>query len=125
MRSLGIDFGEKRIGLALSDEPGTLAFPYDTVHDISAIRKVVAAKGVGQIIVGLPHSLAGRKTAETRAVEGFVAELRKAVQLPVELEDEMFTTKIARRASPRGKADASAAALILQSYLDKQAKQVK
>jgi len=71
-------------------------------------------------VVGLPISFGGAKSRQAEEVEAFVGELKKTVQLPISLEDERFTSKIAERHTPKEKADASAAALILQSYLDKQ-----
>ena len=99
MRYLGIDYGQKRIGLALSDPEGRMAFPRATVQTLGE----VAAK----------------------AVLRFVADLREKVQLPIALENELLTSALARRHTRREKADASAAALILQSYLDRKNAKIK
>ena len=121
MRYLGIDYGLKRIGLALSDPEGRMAFPFKTVARLDDIAAVVKNERVGCIIMGLPPP--GRSRAWQRqnaAVKRCAGDLAKTVQLPIEFEDEAFTTKIAERHTAKDKADASAAAIILQSYLDRQ-----
>lgn len=125
MRYLGIDYGEKRIGLALSDPEGRIAFPHATVGRLEDICAVIPQQEVGAIIIGLPLALDGADTDETRMVRAFAARLAELLPLPVVFENEMFTTKIAEAHSATEHADAAAAALILQSYLDKQIKQVK
>lgn len=120
MRYLGIDYGEKRIGLALSDEGGRLAFPHGVASRFEEVVEAIRREGVGVVVIGLPFTLSGEALAEAEAVRSFAARLGKAVQLPIAFEDERFTSKIAERHTPKEKADASAAALILQSYLDTQ-----
>ena len=120
MRYLGIDYGKKRIGLALTDPEGRLAFPYGTVASIEEVSAVIRKENAGKVIVGVPMPLRGRESKQVRAVRAFAARLKKAVGLPIEFENEMFTTKIAELYTKKEKADASAAALILQSYLDRQ-----
>ncbi|MDP3727041.1 MAG: Holliday junction resolvase RuvX [bacterium] len=120
MRYLGIDYGEKRIGLALSDAEGRIAFPYKTVGQPDDIFEVIAAEGVDAVVIGLPVSLDGTDSEETRAVRAFAAMLSGSLQLPVAFENEAFTTKIAEAHSFREHTDAAAAAIILQSYLDRQ-----
>ena len=119
MRYLGIDFGRKRIGLALSDAEGRIAFPHKTVGRADDVFKVIEAEGVDAVVIGLPVSLDGTDSEETRAVRAFAAMLSGSLQLPMAFESEVFTTKIAEAHSSREHADASAAALILQSYLDR------
>lgn len=118
MRYLGVDYGGKRIGLALSDAEGRIAFPHATVNNLDGVLTVIRTLGVGAVVIGLPLTLARKDSAETRAVWAFADALRERVQLPVLLEDETFTTKIAEAHGMKGRADASAAALILQAYLD-------
>ena len=120
MRYLGIDYGEKRIGLALSDEEGRIAFPHGTASRFEEVVEAVYRERVGAVVIGLPLTLSGEASEETASARSFAARLGKAVQLPIAFEDERFTSKIAERHTPKEKADASAAALILQSYLDKQ-----
>jgi putative Holliday junction resolvase len=120
MRYLGIDYGEKRIGLALSDPEGCLAFPHDTVGNIGDVVAAAKREGVGKIVVGLPISFGGGESHQAEQIRQFAAELESRVELPIVFENEVFTSKIAEKMSPSEKADASAAALILQSYLDRQ-----
>ena len=122
MRYLGVDYGERRIGLALSDPEGRLAFPHSSVPDLEGVRSVITRQGVGAVVIGVPVPLGGGESAQGRAVRAFADRLRRAVQLPVALENEVFTTKIAEARSAPERADAAAAALILQSYLDRLAK---
>lgn len=119
MRYLGIDYGTKRIGLAVSDPDGQLAFPYTTVGRLEDVTAIVSQQHIGAIVVGLPQSLGGTDTSTTRIVRTFAAQLAESVQLPIVFENEVFTTKVAEAHSPPKATDAAAAALILQSYLDK------
>lgn len=124
MRYLGIDYGLARVGMALSDEGGSIAFPYDvlSVKNIwstaKEILRVVKEKDVGMIVVGMPRSMGGKETEQTRITKEFVDFLADYVSVPVETCDEVLTTKIARTHSTPEMLDASAAALILQGYLD-------
>ncbi|MEI7719670.1 MAG: Holliday junction resolvase RuvX [bacterium] len=136
MKSLGIDFGTKRIGVAVSDETGTLAFPHSTVKAgpsaLEEIVDIVKKEGVGQVVVGESHNFQG----EANTVMEKVAEFKKSLEnlpelagVPVVYEKEFLTSMAAaRQFAPDGsrkenpshvKLDASAAALILQSYLDR------
>lgn len=119
MRYLGIDYGAKRIGLALSDPEGRIAFPHSTVRTLEEVLAVAQHEGVGAVVVGFPVPFHGRSSSQTRTVRAFAARLKSGLQLPIAFENEVFTTKLAERFSSREKADASAAALILQSYLDR------
>lgn len=129
MRYLGIDHGSKRIGLALSDEEGKIAFPHKIIENtadpfqaIQRIKEIAEKNGVGKIIIGLPISFQGTKTTQTDAVERFAKVLQGAVQLPVELQNEVLSSRMAERQGvPRKDIDSSAAAIILQSYLDSSA----
>lgn len=126
MRYLGIDYGEKRIGLALSDEDGRIAFPHKVIEGgnpflvIKKIKETIQENNVKKIILGIPISFEGGKTAQAKMIEQFAMILSGAVQLPVEFENEVLSSKMSERAGiPREHLDASAAAIILQSYLDK------
>jgi putative Holliday junction resolvase len=132
MRSLGLDIGDKRIGVALSDPDGILASPLtiinrrDESRDIEAIIDIISQQGVGRVIVGLPYSLDGSLGEQAEKVKAFTQKLASRLQVPLEYRDERLTTVMAgrlRRAvkgKKREKAgdDAQAAALILQGYLD-------
>lgn len=122
MRYLGIDYGEKRIGLALSDESGKIAMPYGVANSFNKILSLLKKEKVGKIVIGLPVSFSGRESAQALETKKFAEALKKKVKLPIELENEVLSTKIASRFSSNGQIDASSAAIILQSYLDKQNK---
>ncbi len=124
MRYLGIDYGGKRIGVALTDEGGRMAFPYGIIsNDLKTwvrIRELCEKEAVGKIILGLPLDLQGRETAMTREVRVFGAKLREETGLEIILQNEMLSTKEAEHFQGHHKQiDASAAALILDSYLKK------
>ncbi|MFH0768405.1 MAG: Holliday junction resolvase RuvX [Chloroflexota bacterium] len=133
MRKLGLDIGDKRIGVALSDPGGILASPFtiidckDEKQDIETIINIVNQHEVEQIIVGLPRSLDGSIGRQAQKVEAFVQKLRSQTEIPLEFRDERLTTVSARRlmreastkkSKRKVRDDAVAAALILQGYLD-------
>ena len=140
-RCLGVDLGDRRIGLAVSDPSGVLASPHSTLEradarddDHHAIVAAATEVGAGRIVVGLPRSLSGDLGPAARSVLDEVAaitELARASGIEVDTYDERFSTMIAQRnlrdATPRRskrqraqreRIDASAAAVILQSWLD-------
>lgn len=131
-RVLAVDFGHKRIGLALSDPGRTLAFPRETLErganaDLFArLQTLVAAQQVGQLVVGLPVGLEGQETETTAAARSFGKKLAKALGLPLAFVDERLSSAEAETrlrdagldGRQRKKAlDAQAAALILETYL--------
>jgi putative Holliday junction resolvase len=133
MRRLGLDIGDKRIGVALSDPEGILASPFtiidrkDESRDIAAITDIINHQQVGQVVVGLPRSLDGSLGRQAEKVKEFAQKLSEHIKIPVEYRDERLTTVMAERLKrvsggkkSRGKVryDAQAAALILQGYLD-------
>lgn len=139
MRVLGIDYGQRRIGLALSDPSGLLARPWKTIardgnlrQVASALAKEIAALqrddvGLAAVVMGLPRHLSGDPHEQTRAVETLVDHLRRAVTLPVILQDERLTSDEADRLlasrerdwrKRKPLLDAMSAAVILQDYLD-------
>jgi putative pre-16S rRNA nuclease len=137
-RVLGIDAGERRIGLALSDESRTLASPSRVLERnrrlglapvLDALLELTRREGVTQIIVGLPLNADGSHGPQAKRAEEFARLTHKVVRLPVELWDERLSTREAediarqqgrnvRRLRQRGQIDAIAAAVILQDYLD-------
>ena len=124
MRYLGIDWGQKNIGLALSDEKGKLALPYEVWEFINwddfgeKIKDLIKQENIAEIVMGLPLSLNQTETQQTQEVKKASRNIEKTTGLEVIFEDEVFTSKIAEVHSSK-KVDASAAALILQSFLDK------
>jgi putative Holliday junction resolvase len=140
VRTLGLDLGARRIGVAVSDPSGTLARPLDvlTVSGADALPAVIALverlaaedDGLGGIVVGLPRRLDGSPNDQTPAVLAFVERLRARVALPVSLQDERLTSveaesRLALRdrdwRSRKKKIDAVAASIVLQDYLDEHA----
>lgn len=124
MKYLGIDYGKARIGLSISDDEGKIAFPRqnleisDPAAALQAILELTAAEAVGEIIIGLPAKIAGIDSTIRDEVLEFADRLREESGLPVSFEDESFTTRMAAEHSSRN-LDSSAAALILQSFLDR------
>ena len=125
-RVLGIDFGTKKIGIALSDESKKIAFP-KTVHPNSwdyfsaYLRELIVKEDVDEIVVGLPTMLDGSDSALTPEAKEFAEKIKSLTNMPVYFENEVFTSSAVQSqgAAPHGKSDASAAALILQSFLDR------
>lgn len=134
MRSLGIDFGEKRIGLAISDPDGRLAVPLTTLerrNDRSALRQIAEIalrEGVGRLILGEPVDLFGNRGPVAERVRRFGGRLAELTGLPVEWVDEALTSVEASqrlrqagidvRREP-GRIDAVAAQILLQDALDR------
>ncbi|MDR2525222.1 MAG: Holliday junction resolvase RuvX [Oscillospiraceae bacterium] len=131
---LGIDYGEARTGVAVSDSLGMLASPVMVLAGINTkqlpTRIAALAKecGAGKIVLGLPRNMDGSIGEKAQKCEALAMRLREAAQLPVELWDERLTTVSAHRAlneaNVRGAkrkqiVDAVAAVMILQSYLDR------
>jgi len=123
MRILALDHGSARCGVAVSDPSGTLATPLETVakpESEAGLRRIAALAAeweVGRVIVGLPIGLSGADTAQTEAARAFAANLGSRLDVPVELHDERFTTKLAQRSGGRADEDARAAAHLLEGYL--------
>lgn len=126
MRYLGIDYGTKKVGLALSDEGGAMAFPYEVWPNddafLAKLEALIEEKEVGEIVIGHSKDQTGQDNPVQAQIETLVTDLTLAVGLPVYLEPEQYTTQAALRIQGRSeKTDASAAALILDSFLTKRA----
>jgi putative Holliday junction resolvase len=137
MRFLGIDFGERRVGVAVSDPTGTLASPLPTVKrragkrpPLAALEDLALQHGVQAIVLGLPLTPAGEESEWTRTVREVGEALARRTGLPVHFIDERFTSVRAERAvrglglpkrkrEEKERVDAAAAVLILQSWLDR------
>jgi putative Holliday junction resolvase len=125
MRYLGIDYGSKRIGLALSDPSGTMAFPHAVIGNnaktLATLEALIANEGVKAIVIGHSLDKSGQPNAIHAAVEELMTDLTLACGLPIHLEPEYFSTQEALRPAGRhATIDASAAAIILNSYLQRQ-----
>jgi putative Holliday junction resolvase len=126
-RFLGIDYGTKRIGVAISDENGTLAFPKEIILNNSSTFKrfseILKAENVSEIVVGESLDFDGKENKVMQEVKEFIAQITQMFSLPVYLEKEFLTSVEARRFHEGiDRTDASAAALILQRYLDRKNK---
>ena len=132
-RALGIDFGEKRVGLALSDKLNIIASPYKTIQYVSEtelinqIKTIVIEKEIGIFVIGLPLNMKGQDSAQTKKVRSFKKLLSK-LELPIVYEDERFSSIIAKNSlvlqnvktgHNKSEIDRTAAAIILQQFLDK------
>jgi len=133
MRTMGLDVGDKRIGIAVSDETALIASPRETLErrgnkkDIAHLLELARREEVSEILVGMPWKLDGSSGPQAEKVGRFVEALRASTAIPIATWDERLSTASAERAmieadvsraKRRGAVDRVAAALILQSYLD-------
>lgn len=133
MRSLGLDVGDARIGVALSDETATLASGILTLprvgprRDVRAIAALVEERGAGEVVVGVPWRPDGSLGPQGEKVMAFVEALRRRLRVPVVTWDERFSTVVAderlaeagvRRRERKARIDRAAATVMLQGYLD-------
>lgn len=135
IRAIGIDHGDARIGVAISDELGMLAHPFETIHlekgdPFPRIREIVESKQIGMIVLGMPRNMDGTYGPAAEKVRAFADQLKATVSCPIKLWDERMTTKAAQRGlhaagrntkQSREVIDQAAAQLILQGWLDSQA----
>jgi|SRR5580693_7194032 putative Holliday junction resolvase len=134
MRILAIDYGTKRVGLALSDETGTIAQPFGflpaepAARLLEGLKGTVAEKHVEEIVVGMPRNMNGTYGPAADKTREFVAALSQVVTVPVHTWDERLTTVQAHRALietgmhrqlRKERVDQTAAAILLQSYLER------
>jgi len=133
MRYLGIDYGSKKIGLALSDELGTMGFPHAVVSNtpklIDEVCALIAKENISGVVMGESRTLSGGENPIAKDARAFGTTITERAGIPVFYESEVFTSAEARRApakeqktrSPKQHTlvDASAAALILTSYLSR------
>lgn len=123
MKILGIDYGSKRVGLAISDESQTLARELTILNPKEfwqQISELVRDEGVERIIVGLPLNMSGEATQSTRNVQDFFDELQQRLTIPIEFMDERLSSVMAENLpGGRKNVDSLAAQIILQNYLDK------
>ena len=131
-RLMCIDYGEVRVGIALSDPLQIISNPFTVIPNnkdtlFQELKSIINAEKVGKIILGLPLNLDGEDTDKTRQVRKFAEELQKAITLPFEFWDERYSTVEANQAlkkmgydskKSRTVVDKVAAAIILKDYLD-------
>lgn len=136
MKHLGVDYGSKRVGVAVSDDGGIFAFPYKILPNnmelVDTLHNICGEESISAIVLGESHDLSGKPNKIMGSIEEFKRNLEAELDLPVYFQKEFMTTIEARgregkemnnaRKTTKDKslaADASAAALILQRYLDK------
>ena len=132
-RILALDYGEKRVGLAISDLMQIIAKPFKTLNNISnnnifdQLKIIIEEKSIDKIVVGLPTTLSNNESTQTKIVNQFINELEIAVNIPVISYDERLTSIEAKRSlvaqgvktgHNKGEVDMTAAAIFLQNYLD-------
>jgi putative Holliday junction resolvase len=123
MRTLGIDFGSKRIGIALSDETGQFALPYSVVSNgpqaLTEIQEICALNNVSTIVIGESKNFDGKENPIMNEIHEFIEKLKEHVSFPIILHPEFMTSAQAEHIQGKNDMlDASAAAVILGSYLD-------
>ena len=133
-RILGVDYGDSRIGLALSDPLKMIASPYKTIRNegskkcLLSIQAIIKEDEVESVVVGLPIGMKGQETAKTKKVREFATSLA-ILSLPIYLEDERLSSVSAEKSMiqqniktghNKGMIDQRAAAILLQQFLDKQ-----
>jgi putative Holliday junction resolvase len=122
-RVLALDYGSARCGAAVSDPTGTLATPLEPVlrpatrKGFARLLALARELEAERIVVGLPLSLSGGDSAQTAETRAFAERLQRAVQVPVELYDERFTTRLASHAGGSASLDSRAAAVLLDEWL--------
>ncbi|MFW0883711.1 Holliday junction resolvase RuvX [Candidatus Acidulodesulfobacterium sp. H_13] len=143
-KALGVDFGLKKIGLSLSDDTQTIAFPFKYIHNdslkgaIYKLKEIIDLENIGLIVVGMPIGLKGKQTKISINIDKFIKELKNAInglgnetddeKITITIYDERFSTLQAqkslisqnvKRKKRKEIIDSVASALILQSYLDR------
>jgi putative holliday junction resolvase len=124
VRVLALDYGSARCGVAVSDPSGTLATPLEPILRPATkigLRQIAALAhelGVERVIVGLPVSLSGGDSAQTRETRRFADGLGQVTRLPIELYDERFTTTLAQQTGGEAALDSRAAAVLLDEWLN-------
>ena len=122
---LGVDWGEKRIGLAMADAETCLALPFMTVADLRSLLAIIETEDVGLVIIGSPRKMAGEEASNPLFLH-FLSELKSKSVVPIVTVDERLSSKAAD-ALPGGKRDKAgrdeiAAVIFLQNYLDREDK---
>ena len=123
MRYLGIDFGGKRVGLALSDQSLSFAFPLTVLSNsedlLNEVSKICEEYEIGEIVVGESMDFSFKENDIMKEIIPFVESLKKMLHLPVHMHPEFLTSVEAERLQGKNEMnDASAAALVLKNYLD-------
>lgn len=135
VRYLGIDFGTKRLGLAISDELGIIAGRYGTIErkgtktDVDKLKRIVEREKIQKVIIGYPKNMDGSSGDTVRKVEDFVSNIKRQINIPIETWDERLSSVSAEKILIRGNVkrrkrkkviDQLSAVIILQNYLNYQ-----
>ncbi len=135
MRYLGIDFGTKRLGLAVSDELGIIAGKYGTIErkgtktDVERLKGIIEQEKIQKVIIGYPKNMDGSSGDTARKVEDFVSNIKRQINIPIETWDERLSSVSAEKLLIQGEVkrrkrkkviDQLSAVIILQNYLDYQ-----
>lgn len=125
MRFLGIDYGTKRVGIAFSDEEGMMAFPKVVLKNskglLEEILQMCEDEKVGVVVMGESKNLDGTPNFIMKHINGFVEEWKKKTDIPIFFEPEFLTSHQAQKIQGKNEMlDASAATIILQSFIDRQ-----
>ena len=124
MKYLGIDFGSKRVGVAVSDDGGEMAFPHSVLPNdeklLENIKKIIKDEKIGEIVMGESKNFQGQPNEIMKEIETFKKVLEEKTKLKVIFEPEFLTSHQAQQFQGKNELhDASAAAIILQSFLDR------
>ncbi len=119
---MGIDYGHKKVGIAFSDESGSMAFPHGVIPNdaklFSTLVKLIQEKNVGEIVIGHSLDKEGKENKIHASVESLMMDLTLELGIPIHLEPEQYSTQQAIRIQGKTKdTDASAAAIILDSFI--------
>ncbi len=130
MKYMGIDFGTKRVGIAVSNQDGTIAFPRDVlISDESLVKRIVELiekEKVDVVVIGDTRAASSAPNVASLSADLYIEELKEATSVPIHRGFEAWSSVEASRYAPKGRArdDAAAAAIILQRFLDSHANDV-
>jgi putative Holliday junction resolvase len=122
MNILAVDYGTKNIGLAWAQMGLGVVLPYGVIKDknLDELVKLIKKENIDKVIVGLPLGLKEKENANTEKIKKFASDLKNLINIPIEFEDERFSSQAADRMSGGGASrDEKSAMVILQSYLEK------
>ena len=125
MKILGIDYGDKRIGLALADSQ-SIAVPYKVISYskladfLTELKSLIETENIATIVIGLPHSLSGQANDRLQITQSFVDYLKKNISLPIITVDEQYTSKMYTKMGITKYLDKHAATAILETWLQQQ-----
>ncbi|MFA5126650.1 MAG: Holliday junction resolvase RuvX [Patescibacteria group bacterium] len=120
---LGIDYGDKRLGLALANV-GSIAVPFKIMTNsgqslFAELEQIIGEEDIKAVVVGLPHSLSGNINERLSITKNFIEQLKKHLNIPVEAVDEQFTSQLYSRQGIKQDLDKHSATAILDTYLQK------